>query len=145
MPIHLPLLAKRVLLFLAILLCANSLSAQKLLPVGEGERKQFSAYIEMPRGYVSGICILLRDGQQIKGSIFNEFGISAIDFSYDEQRDKVKLYEVVKMLNRWYIKRVIRRDLRELIHQMQQGKPEYTDIKHNISFKLSPLNDTITP
>jgi hypothetical protein len=133
------------LLFLAILLCANSLSAQQLLPVEEGERKQFSAYIEMPRGYVSGICILLRDGQQIKGSIFNEFGISAIDFSYDEQRDKVKLYEVVKMLNRWYIKRVIRRDLRELIHQMQQGKPEYTDIKHNISFKLSPLNDTITP
>lgn len=145
MPIHFPLLAKRVLLFLAILLCANSLSARQLLPVGEGERKQFSAFIEMPRGYVSGICILLRDGQQIKGSIFNEFGISAIDFSYDEQRDKVKLYEVVKMLNRWYIKRVIRRDLRELIHQMQQGKPEYTDIKHNISFKLSPLNDTITP
>lgn len=99
----------------------------------------------MPRGYVSGICILLRDGQQIKGSIFNEFGISAIDFSYDEQRDKVKLYEVVKMLNRWYIKRVLRRDLRELIHQMQQGKTEYTDIKHNISFKLSPLNDTIIP
>lgn len=145
MPIHLPLLAKRVLLFLATLLCANSLSAQQLLPVGEGERKQFSAYIEIPRGYVSGICILLRDGQQIKGSIFNEFGISAIDFSYDEQRDKVKLYEVVKMLNRWYIKRVLRRDLRKLIHQMQQGKPEYTDIKHNISFKLSPLNDTITP
>ena len=145
MPIHLPLLAKRFFLFLALLLCANSLSAQQLLPAEDGERKQFSTYIEMPGGYVSGICILIRDGQQIKGSIFNEFGISAIDFSYDEQRDKVKLYEVVKMLNRWYIKRVLRRDLRELIHQMQQGKPEYTDIKHNISFKLSPLNDTITP
>lgn len=145
MPIHSPLLAKRVLLYIAFLLCSSSLSAQQLLPVGDGEKKQYSAYIEMPRGYVSGICILLREGQQIKGSIFNEFGISAIDFSYDVQRDKVKLYEVVKMLNRWYIKRVLRRDLRELIHQMQQGNQEFTDSKHNISYKLSPLNDTISP
>lgn len=133
---HLPSRADRRLLLLLCLLWANNLFAQQALPTTDGEKKQYSAYIEMPRGYVSGICILLRDGEQLKGSIFNEFGISAVDFSYDTRRDKVKLHAVMALFNRWYIKRVLRRDLRELIHQLQQGNYKYYDQKHNITFEL---------
>ena len=121
-------------------LCATA-DAQSLLPQSAGEKARFSAIIEMPKGYMSGICVLLCDGDIIKGSMFNDFGITYMDFTYSQQKDKVKLLSVQKMMDRWYIRKILRRDLRQLFHAMQEGREEYRDEKYKMLFKFAPLID----
>lgn len=116
-------------------------TAQTTFPTQEGERVRYSASIEMPRGYLSGVCILLREDATIKGSLFNEFGISALDFSYSPDKDKVKLHSVMAMLNKWYIKRVLKKDLRALMHSLQAGETSYTDKKYKIDYRFTLLKD----
>ena len=83
---------------LIFLLNIATLSAQSLLPEQEGQRARFSAYIEIRDAYLSGGCMLLNDGNLLKGAVFNDFGISYFDFSYHFLKDKVKLHDVQKMI-----------------------------------------------
>ena len=117
----------------------TKMMAQRPFPVHSGERARYTALIEMPKAYLSGICILLREDEVLKGAVFNEFGVSAVDFSYYPKKDKVKLHHVIKMLNRWYIKRILKKDLRELIHCLQQGDTQYRNEKYKIYYKFTPL------
>ena len=119
------------------------MKAQSLYPANEGDRVRLTAMIEMPKGYVSGICVMYNDGEDIKVSIFNEFGISAIDFSYSLRKDKVRLLGVIKMLNKWYIRRILKSDLRKLMHALQKGEIEYRNEKYKIDYKFSPLENDI--
>ena len=116
-------------------------NAQALYPKNEGEKVRSSAMIEMPKGYVSGICVMYNDGTDVKASIFNEFGISAIDFVYNPQKDKVKLVSVINMLNKWYIRKLLKSDLRKVVHCLQQGVGEYRNERYKIDYKFSPLKD----
>ena len=104
----------------------------------------------MPRGYVSGMLVLLHDDEvvghasqrgTVKGSLFNEFGITALDFTYDRRKDKVKLHSVVKMMDRWYIRRVLRRDLHEVLKGLEQGDSIYEDKRYHINYKFTPLHE----
>ena len=109
----------------------------------DGGKATFACQIEMAKGYVSGTCIMVREGNVIKGSIFNEFGISAMDFSYDADREKVKLHSVIGMLDRWYIRRVLKKDLRLVVQQLKQGKSEYENEKRHIKYSFVPtVNET---
>lgn len=118
-------------------------SAQKprLYPDSIGGKVKCNATIEMKKGYVSGICMLVNDGGVVRGSLFNEFGISALDFAYYPESDKVKLGDVMKMLNRWYIKKVLKRDLKQLLKNLKQGVGTYRDEKYKIDYSFTPLND----
>ena len=120
------------------------LTAQVTFPSNEGERARYSAYIEMPRGYISGVCILVNNEGIIKGSIFNEFGITALDFSYDPQRQKVRLYSVVAMMDKWYIRRVLKKDLAQLMLRLQQGEFSYKNERRHITYQFTPLPDEVT-
>lgn len=111
-------------------------------PISDGIKVRYEATIEMKKGYLSGICVLFNDAGIIKGSLFNEFGISAIDFSYDPKLRKVKLYNVIQMMNKWYIKRVLRNDLALLMQNLEQGIGEYRDEKYKINYKFSVLKGT---
>ncbi len=130
------------------MLCGTSEAlAQQPFPFQEGERAQYAAYIEMPQGYVSGVCVLVNDGSVVRGSIFNEFGITALDFTYRIQKEKVKLHSVLPMMDRWYIRRVLRRDLAQLLTGLQQGRMTYTNTRRHITYQLAPLEnqtDTLT-
>lgn len=88
---------------------------------------------------LTGIMITREDDDAIVGSMVNEFGISALDFSYDRRKDKVKLLSVAPFLDRWYIRRTLRRDLRYCLHQIYrlnwQGKEPYT---------VDRIGDTLT-
>ena len=104
-----------------------------------GSRMKYSATIEMPKGYVSGICLLMAEDGVIKGSMFNEFGISSMDFTYQTGKDKVKLVSVIKMLDKWYIKRVLRRDMAHVVKNLQSGIPTYRNEKYKINYKFTVL------
>lgn len=102
---------------------------------------KYSALIEMPKGYLSGICVLLKEDGTVKGCVFNEFGISALDFTYFPEKDKVKLHCVISMMDKWYIRRILKRGLRQLFREMQSGNPTYKDVKYKINYQFSPLKE----
>lgn len=118
------------------------------------EASRMSFRIEMQRGYVSGILITADSGTDINGAMINEFGISALDFTYSRKSGKVKLLNVISFLNKWYIKRVLRSDLGYCIHILY-GTPfskernykvtrdgdslSIVNTKRNISYIFSPI------
>ena len=115
----------------------TELQAQASFPFSEGERIKYDAYIEMPKAYISGVCVLQREGGIIKGSLFNEFGITALDFTYNPERGKVKLHHVMKLLDKWYIRRVLRKDMAQLMTCLQQGKTMYYNERRKIRYQLN--------
>ena len=81
---------------------------------------------------LTGICMvsIAPDGNTT-GTIVNEFGIKAFDFLID--RGKVRLVNVMKPLNKWYIKKVLRKDFGFAFRHIPQGK-DLTEKKRRISF-----------
>ena len=134
----------RYLLCIDLLFCFITASAQLSFPTNEGERKRYSAYIEMSRGYISGVCILVNEKSIIKGSLFNEFGITALDFSYDPCRKKIHLYSVIAMMDKWYIRRVLKKDLVKLMSCLQHGKYGYRNERQQITYQFTPIADEVT-
>lgn len=126
---------------LVLLLSPTGLKAQSLFPQTAGQRMRYEASIETERGYVSGICIAAADSAGVRGSLFNEFGITALSFSYNPQTDRVRLHDVIAMLDKWYIRRTLRRDLRSLIHRLRQGQTTYENTRRHISYTFTPLPD----
>lgn len=112
-----------------------------LFPDSVGSKIRCNATIEMSKGYVSGVCIIINDNGIIKGCLFNEFGISAIDFTYQPGQKKVKLLSVIKMLNKWYIKRVLRKDLAQVMENLAKGISSYHDKKFKIDYNFTILKD----
>lgn len=123
---------------LLVLLMSSSMSAQSLLPQEEGQRMRFDAMIEMPKAYISGMCVLMFDEGLIKGSIFNEFGITAIDFTYQPVKGKVKLVSVIPMLNKWYIKRTLKKDIKQLMKSLEFGDTTYVNNRRHITYIFKP-------
>ena len=115
------------------------LAKAQTLPSSEGERACYSVQIDVKKAYISGICGMLFDEGKLKASVVNEFGFSAMDFEYDTQKDKVKIINIVKKLDHWYIKRVLKRDLRILIHNLRQGIYKHENTKYEITYNFQPL------
>ena len=118
----------------------STVNAQVCFPSTQGEKAKYSAYIDMPQGYVSGVCVLFNEGTVIQGSLFNEFGITALNFSYDIKKEKIKLYSVVKLMDKWYIKKILKKDLKQLMKCLQKGESVYQDEKYHVTYSFSTLN-----
>ena len=125
------------LLFVLVL----PLHAQSIFPDSIGTKVKYDATIEMEKGYISGICILSHENDGVKGCLFNEFGISALDFTYFPDCNDVKLGEVITVLDKWYIRKVLRKDLLQVMKNLQQGIGTYRDEKYKIDYKFSLLKD----
>lgn len=136
-------LARACLVFVSLTFLTahfSTVNAQVCFPSTQGEKAKYSAYIDMPQGYVSGVCVLFNEGTVIRGSLFNEFGITALSFSYDIKKEKIKLYSVVKLMDKWYIKRILKKDLKQLMKCLQKGESVYQDEKYHITYSFSTLN-----
>lgn len=117
-------------------------AGNSLYPEAEGSRTQCLAFVTTPKGTVSGIMILIHDGDTIHGAIVNEFGVTFADFDYLITQDKVKVVSVAPMLDKWYIKPVISKDIRSLLHNIRNGKTSYTDEKYKIAYSVSAMDGT---
>ena len=112
-----------------------------------GATNKYSALIELPKAYLSGVCFLRNVDGKVMGCIFNEFGISALEFSYRPGEKKVKLLNVIPMMNKWYIKRVISRDLVKVYQGLLRGETIYQNEKYHITgidTNLTPCQEAKT-
>ena len=115
--------------------------AQLTYPVNDGEKVRYNLQIEMRESYLSGICILINQKGMIFSSIVNEFGISLVDFTYSEKRNKVKIHNVIKPLDHWYMKRILRRSLKRMLKEMKLGNTEYVDKKNRVKYFFTLNNE----
>lgn len=70
---------------------------------------------------MSGTLLLKSDAQDtLRGTLVNETGYSALSFTVNPQRTQVKLNAVLAFINHWYIRKVLRNDLRLLFSTTTQ-------------------------
>lgn len=133
------------LLFLSSLLFSLNLVAQDIdiAPLQDDcERSRYTFQIETPKAIVTGVMLLKETSDEIVGSMVNEFGVSAIDFIYNKKKNNLKLLNVVSFLNKWYIKMVLKKDLRLSI-QLLKNIPHKNAKNYEIEqtdYSLSVLN-----
>lgn len=118
-----------------------------------------SVCMDTERGGFCGLCIMEKQDNIIKGSLFNEFGITAFNFEFDFRNAKIKLYDVISFLNRWYIKKIIKGDLEFLFSNIlldkksgSKGRELETadekvvlrNLKYHIAYSFSNINTNET-
>lgn len=94
------------------------------------------ALVMTARGHeTTGICIM--EGQpdgQLAGTVVNEFGVKAFDFT--RQKGRTRVMNVIGPLNKWYIRKVLRRDLNFIIRHLWGGK-DATEKRRSITFNAN--------
>lgn len=103
--------------------------------------RRYTMEISHPRGEMSGLCIVRKDGGGGALSVINQFGIKAFDAIYDGRRNRMKLFNVVGPLDRCRIKRVIAKDLRPLFQVSDTSAIGIANKRYGINYKLVPLED----
>ncbi|WP_449019002.1 hypothetical protein [Prevotella jejuni] len=141
---------KYLLLISILLLSLASLTVQaqdslivQQAPLSDsiGCKTRYATTIELSKGYLSGITIMVREADVYHGVLFNEFGITALEFTYQPQTKKVELIEVIAMLDKWYIRRVLKNDLQHVMENLMKGNPTYKDEKYHISYKFLVMSN----
>ena len=94
---------------------------------------EYTFFMQARGQEITGICMVSQspDGQTT-GTIVNEFGVKAFDFIIDN--GKVRIINVIKPLNRWYIRKVLRKDFGFAFQHIRQGK-DITVGKRRITFR----------
>ena len=119
-----------------------------------GGRRQYAFTLQARGAEVTGICVVKTGLEGTRGSLVNEFGIHALDFTLSADRRRVKLLNVMPALNRWYIRRVVSRDLECLFHAQAAGRAKgrrvvsvgtdgtvtLTNERHNLNYSLRAIN-----
>lgn len=131
-------LSGRSLLLCLLMLCGT---AYAQLPP-DGSTGEYKAGIEVRDSYISGIAVLSCSNDTVTGCILNEFGVSVMSFRYYGLRQKVRILDIQKRMDKWYIRRVLRKDILQLMNRMKDGGSEYLDEKHRIRIKFAPLQKT---
>ncbi len=156
---------RAILIFLSSLLAIVSFNSRAEVvdadSIGD-QCRRYAFQLETSKAAITGICIAREDAETITGSMVNEFGISAISFVYNKQKDKVKLLNVISFLNKWYIKMVLKNDIKVCIHtiynipskqsknygvEVEEDKVVITNNKRHLKYTFTPLiitdnNDT---
>lgn len=157
----------RFLLLISILFAsmANlfaSASEQELIPPDtlfrfeNSERVEYNFSLQFKNNTFTGVCVMKLMGQEIRGSIMNEFGVKAFDFVYDTNSRSIDLRNVIGFMNRLLVKRTLKADWKYLLSfstitkadkkrsivVTERGEIIFKNKKRGIVYKLSPLNIT---
>lgn len=137
------MLARLVILLILSLSICGVAKAQGAK--AEAASKRYSVQIDMGNAGISGICLMKRDDKgDLLGAIINEFGVAALSFSYDSRRERVEILDIIAQLDKWYIKRVVKADLKSIVPQMmterEEERYEYYNARYKIRYRFAPLN-----
>lgn len=135
---------KNFLLSISLLFCTLQCMAQKhFYPSEDGGRNDYATAITFRGSTISGICIVRRSGNEVIGSIVNEFGVKMLDFVYDIGRSKVQCRNIMGMMDKWYIRKTLKADLKFLLSNTGSETPvETSDRTMSITGEIWSLVNT---
>lgn len=99
----------------------------------------WTAQITMPRSSLSGLCVVRIERDSLIGALINEFGVQAFDFHYDRISQKLRLQHLIPPLNRFFLRRVIQRDVRTFAPYFATGRAFVHENRYGIRYEFSPL------
>ena len=154
---------RNFLLISLVLWCsvvANAIDSDYLMRCHTDSLTSYRLHMQARNANLDGVmAIKLIDGS-IKGVVVNDFGIKAFAFSISPNRKKVNLQDVIPMLNHWYIKRVLKNDLKLLFNAtystlessnkktqitiLDDGTIKMTNHKYNIVYTLGQAQVSLT-
>ena len=105
---------------------------------------------------ITGICMMnMEPDGRIVGTIVNEFGLKAFDFTY--HAGKTKIINAMGPLDKWYVKRVLRGDFsfilthirhnRDAVHRkrsiavLPNGHVRMKNHRYGISYTFIPMRE----
>ena len=93
---------KRCLLLISLFLATSAIRAQNSLLSQSADDAPllYRADFSFQGKAIGGLCILKHDGDKILGSVVNEFGIKAFDFTFFTESQKVRLHHVVEFMDK---------------------------------------------
>ncbi len=124
---------RTLLLSTLLSLIAATLSAQV---------RRWNVEISFKQAAITGLCIIDTVEQQPRGTIVNEFGLKMTDFVCSPT-GKLKLHNLMPMLNKWYIRRTLRHDLQQIVKLLAtRDELTYENQKRHITYRFKPLATT---
>lgn len=125
-----------------------------VLSASAQELRRYTLHIDLPKGgHVSGVCLIRMEGDRGAMSVVNEFGIKAFDAVCPGPRGRVKLSNVMPLLDKWYIRRVLAKDMsvlfrptrrlprRRTLERREDGTLVLANKRFKITYRLKPLED----
>lgn len=116
--------------------------------------RRYTLHIDLPRdGHLSGICLIRMEGGRGAMSVVNEFGIKAFDAVCPGAKGRVRLHNVMPMLDKWYIRRVLAKDMsvllrphrrlprRRTLERREDGTLVLTNRRFKITYRFKPLEE----
>lgn len=83
--------------------------------------REYHLFMQIKGHDITGICVMdFLSEEDIVGTIMNEFGVKAFDFTFNN--GKIKVFHVVGPLNKWYIRKILRKDFSFILSGIRQGK-----------------------
>ena len=135
------MLHRLLILFVSIFLIPTIVSAQ--CSDGNCSSVRYGVHIDINNAGISGVCVMQYQSDVVVGAIINEFGVSVLSFTYSSAKGKVKIVECLPQLNKFYVKRILRGDLKSIVPQLQGwnegGNFEYHNSKFNIRYRFNKL------
>lgn len=137
-----------------MLLAAGHLRGQALFSFDEEGMARSRLELSAHGHEVTGLCLMRLSDDALRGSVVNEFGIKAFDFTYCPLTGKTKLMNVASFLNKWYIRRTLQRDLSFLFGQSAPCARGYRTVerekdgvalvnkRHRLTYRFLRLNET---
>ena len=118
--------------------------------------KQYSLLLQVRHDEISGICLMkMISEKEVIGTVINEFGLTAFDFDYKD--GKTQLSNLPPILDKWYIRRILKKDLSFFFSYLLLGKDlrkssrqisfspdgEITlvNLRFKIKYKFTPINE----
>lgn len=128
-----------------------------LMCVDSTKLTNYRVQLQSRNASLDGVCAIKIIDSSIRGVVVNDFGIKAFAFSLSPDRKKVKLQDVIPMLDHWYIKRVLKNDLKQLfnattcdppnsgkktkIEVLDDGTISVTNSKYHINYLFTKAPD----
>ena len=128
------------------------------VPAGDSGIRRWNINLSTPKAAVSGFFLIRYEDDSIAGSIINEFGISLADFRFNPVSGKVKFINLTGFLNKWYLKKLLAKDLSLALKRLTNPSPSLSspkgydvtvssdtvvihNLKYDITYQFSPLSD----
>lgn len=101
-------------------------------PADSLQSEQYGLQMQARGQQITGICLMEHGEEGLVGTVVNEFGVKAFDFTYEG--GKVKLLNIIEPLDKWYIRRVLRKDFRFIIrHLHDRGQEKVVEKKRSMA------------
>lgn len=135
-----------IVMFSMLLMAISSMAMhaqETYLPMDSTRRAVYSMQIEYKHLQLGGMGVFIEEDGEVKSSLINEFGVSLMDFTYNPEKDKLKLQYVLQAMNKWYLKRVLKKDLKKVLRAMRDGDSIYYNDKQKLKYSFTPVKGII--